>query len=72
MSSLLDMYELTGNKKYLNAAEYVAQVMCTCLWVPGVDGDKKSNLVEVNNLEEIQKKVREDWRCKRTSRSSAV
>ena len=55
MSSLLDMYELTGNKKYLDAAEYVAQVMCTCLWVPGVDGDKKSNLVEVNNLEEIQK-----------------
>ncbi|MBQ2968021.1 MAG: hypothetical protein IJE10_07900 [Clostridia bacterium] len=55
MSSLLDMYELTDDKKYLDAAEYVAQVMTTCLWVPGVDGDKRTNLVEANNLEEIQK-----------------
>ena len=54
MSSLLDMYEITGNKKYLDAAEYVAQYMCTALWVPGVDGEKKTNPVTVNDLGEVK------------------
>ncbi|MBQ7039016.1 MAG: hypothetical protein IJN39_00440, partial [Clostridia bacterium] len=50
-SSLLDIYEITKDQKYLDAAEYVAQMILTALWVPGIQGDRKNELIEVNNFE---------------------
>ncbi|MBQ2968385.1 MAG: hypothetical protein IJE10_09735 [Clostridia bacterium] len=48
LASLIDIYEVTGDKKYLDAAAETARWMSTGLWVPGVDGEKKTNLVETN------------------------
>ena len=54
LASLLDIYEATEDTKYLEAAEYVAQWMTTALWVPGIDGEKKLSMIEVNNLDEVK------------------
>ena len=54
LASLLDIYEVTKESKYLDAAEYVAQWMTTALWVPGIDGEKKLSMIEVNNLDEVK------------------
>ena len=40
ISSLLDIYEVTGEQKYLDAAEYAGQVILTMLWSSGIDGDR--------------------------------
>ncbi len=53
LASLIDIYEVTGDKKYLDAAEYVAQWMSTGLWVPGVDGTRKTDPFWVNDVNEI-------------------
>ena len=53
LASLIDIYEVTGDKKYLDAAEYVAEWMTTALWVPGVDGEKKTAPVLVNDVETL-------------------
>lgn len=50
LASMLDIYEVTKEQKYLDAAEYIGQQMLTGLWVPGVDNDKKNTQVEVNAL----------------------
>ena len=55
LASLMDIYEVTKDKKYLDAAEDVAQWMCTGLWVPGVDGEKKTQPLRVNVIEDIKK-----------------
>lgn len=54
LASLIDLYEVTLEQKYLDAAEFVGQWLATCLWVPGIDGDKLTQKVEVNNLEHMQ------------------
>ena len=56
LASLIDIYEATGDKKYLDAAEYVAEWMATGLWVPGVDGEKKNAPLLVNDLPEMKKR----------------
>ena len=53
LASLIDIYEVTKDKKYLDAAEYVAQWMSTGLWVPGVDGTRKTDPFWVNDVNEI-------------------
>ncbi|MBQ2968489.1 MAG: glycoside hydrolase family 127 protein [Clostridia bacterium] len=55
LASLVDIYEVTGDKKYLDAAEYVAEWMTTGLWVPGVDGEKKHAPILANDLSQLQK-----------------
>ena len=57
LASLMDIYELTKDRKYLDAAENVAQWMMTGLWVPGVDGDRKTEPTEVNNIDIITKNI---------------
>ena len=52
IASLMDIYDVTKDKKYLDAAEYVAQMMLTALWVPGIDGDKKTEQVVINNIDD--------------------
>ncbi|MBQ7040023.1 MAG: hypothetical protein IJN39_05590, partial [Clostridia bacterium] len=56
LASLMDIYEVTKDQKYLDAAEYVAEWMATGLWVPGVDGEKKTAAVVANDLPEMQKR----------------
>ena len=56
LASLMDIYEVTKDQKYLDAAEYVAEWMTTGLWVPGVDGEKKTSTVVANDLTEIKKR----------------
>ena len=51
LGSLIDIYEVTKDEKYLDAAEYVAQMMVTALWVPGIDGDKKTEPVKINYID---------------------
>ena len=58
LGSLMDIYEVTGDKKYLDAAEETAKWMSTAFWVPGVDGTRKTDkIVMVNDWEEMQKRV---------------
>ena len=49
LASLIDIYEVTNNKKYLDAAVDVARWMSTGLWVPGVDGTRKTDPLMVND-----------------------
>ena len=53
LASLIDIYEVTNDKKYLDAAEYVAQWMSTGLWVPGVDGTRKTDPLVVNDINKL-------------------
>ena len=40
LSCLIDIYEATGEKKYLDAAEKTGQMLAACTWVPGYDNGK--------------------------------
>lgn len=40
LASLLDIYQVTHEKRYLDAAIKTGQMLSTSLWVPGIDGDK--------------------------------
>ena len=53
LASLIDIYEVTGDKKYLDAAVDVAKWMTTGLWVPGVDGEKKHGPLLANDFTEV-------------------
>ncbi len=58
LGSLMDIYEATGDKKYLDAAEDTAKWMATAFWVPGVDNNRKTDkIIMVNDWEEMQKRV---------------
>ncbi len=57
LASLIDIYEVTNDKKYLDAAVDVANWMTTGLWVPGIDGTKKTDPVIVNSQEVIDRFV---------------
>ena len=52
IASLLDIYDVTKDKKYLDAAEYVAKQMLTGLWVPGIDGEKRNSEITINDIDE--------------------
>ncbi len=54
VASLMDIYEFTKDQKYLDAAKTAAQWLATTLWVPGIDGDKDTSEIEVNDLEEMK------------------
>ena len=54
LASLIDIYEVTKDKKYLDAAENVAQWMTTGLWVPGVTTEQRTEKVTVNDLDFIR------------------
>ena len=54
IGSLMDIYDVTKDQKYLDAAEYVAQMMLTGLWVPGIEGDRKTEQVQVNNIDGVK------------------
>ena len=54
LASLIDIYEVTKDQKYLDAAENVAQWMATGLWVPGMDGEKKEQKLVVNDVDEAR------------------
>ena len=40
LSGLIDIYEVTGEQKYLDAAEYAGHVVLTLIWTVGIDGDR--------------------------------
>ncbi|MBQ2968454.1 MAG: hypothetical protein IJE10_10095 [Clostridia bacterium] len=62
LGSLMDIYEITGDKKYLDAAEKTAQWMSTAFWVPGVDGTRKTDkIIMVNDWETMKK---DNWIAK--------
>ncbi len=48
LPALVDMYELSGEQRYLDAAYYTAQYLVTTLWVPGVTGDQRTEQLLVN------------------------
>ena len=55
LGSLMDIYQITGDKKYLDAAEKTAQWMCTAIWVPGVDGTRKTDkIIMVNDWDTMK------------------
>ncbi|MBQ7040108.1 MAG: hypothetical protein IJN39_06025, partial [Clostridia bacterium] len=49
LASLIDIYEVTNDKKYLDAAVDVARWMSTGLWVPGIDGTRKTDPLMAND-----------------------
>ncbi|MDF2922544.1 MAG: hypothetical protein K0R57_1458 [Paenibacillaceae bacterium] len=53
VASLVDLYEFTQEQKYLDAAQYAARWLTTTLWVPGIDGEKLTRNVDVNDIGEI-------------------
>ena len=58
LASLIDIYEVTGYQRYLDAAVDVARWMSTGLWVSGIDGDKLDQKVVANDYE-LRKKLNE-------------
>ncbi len=48
LASLLDMYELTKEKRYLDAAVKTGQLLCTSLWVAGIDGEKRTSPLTID------------------------
>ena len=62
LGSLMDIYEITGDKKYLDAAEETAKWMSTAFWVPGVDGTRKTDkIIMVNDWDTMKK---DNWMAK--------
>lgn len=59
--ALLDLYEASGEQKYLDAAHYAAKWLVTTLWVPGVDGDKKNQTMTVNSGIKYTSNGVHDW-----------
>jgi len=51
LGSLLDIYEVTKDKKYLDAAEFTAQMIMTSLWASGIQNGRGKELIEVNNYD---------------------
>ena len=51
LASLLDIYEATGEQRFLDAAEYTAQQILTGLWVPGIDNNKRTEKITVNDID---------------------
>ena len=45
LSSLLDIYEITNDKKYLDAAEETAQLMLTGLWSSGLQNGSGNKII---------------------------
>jgi hypothetical protein len=54
ISSLIDLYEVTGDPADLAAAEQAARWLTTTLWVPGIDGGKLNQPVTVNDMTQIR------------------
>ncbi len=54
LSSLMDIYEVTKEQRFLDAAEYVGRWITAFVWVSGVDGDKKDTIITVNKPADIQ------------------
>ncbi len=48
LSGLIDIYEVTGEQKYLDAAEYAGQVVLTLVWSVGIDGDRMNEEMILN------------------------
>ena len=51
LGSLLDIYEVTKDKKYLDAAEFTAQMLMTSLWTSGIQNGRGKEVIEVNNYD---------------------
>jgi len=48
LPALVDLYEASGEQKYLDAAYYTAQYLLTTLWVPGVTKEQRNTPLLVN------------------------
>lgn len=48
LPALVDLYELTGEQRYLDAAYYTAQYLLTTLWIPGVTKEQRDLPLLVN------------------------
>ena len=48
LSGLIDIYEVTGEQKYLDAAEYAGQVVLTLIWTVGIDGERANEDMVLN------------------------
>ncbi len=48
LSGLIDIYEATGEQKYLDAAEYAGKVVLTLVWSIGMDGDRANEDMILN------------------------
>ncbi|MBR3942411.1 MAG: hypothetical protein IKJ55_03550, partial [Clostridia bacterium] len=48
LSGLIDIYEVTGEQKYLDAAEYAGQVVLTLVWSVGMDGNRADEDMVLN------------------------
>lgn len=49
LSGLIDVYEVTGEQKYLDAAEYAGQVVLTLIWTVGIDGERAYENMVLNS-----------------------
>ena len=61
LPALMDMYEISGEERYLDAAYETAKMILTSLWVPGVDGAKKDTEILVKNEPKQTKLTVHDW-----------
>lgn len=48
LPALVDLYELTGEQRYLDAAYYTAQYLLTTIWIPGVTKEQRNSPLLVN------------------------
>lgn len=53
LSSLLAIYDVTGDKKYLDAAEYTGRWLSAMVQTAGVDSTKKNQIIHVNDPEDV-------------------
>ena len=49
LSSLLDIYDVTGDQKYLDAAEYTGKWIAAMVQTAGVDSTKRNEIIHVND-----------------------
>jgi len=53
LSSLLDIYEVTKEKRYLDAAEYTGRWISAMVQTAGIDSTKRNQLIHVNDPADV-------------------
>lgn len=55
LASLLDIYQITKEQRYLDAAIRTGQLLSTTVWVPGIDGNKGTTPYVINPKKTLER-----------------
>ena len=60
VTSFLTAYEVTGDRKYLTAAEECAQLLTTCVWTTGYQNDNATSTISLNAEDTLARETNAD------------